>query len=778
MPSMDETELLDTGPVSEVPEKGYTDAEEELQINPDAEDAPKPVFTIRPEDEELPNLIPLFESDPEAKTFLKKLVQDCYDEFIQSWEKNDSYRKKVAESWRLLYCDLPPKTKPFEHCANTAIPLALQNVIRYTNKIYTEIFGDWSNVFNFVPTNPQAELIAPIVSEHSNWQLRSRIVGFKRQQHRGLLIFAVAGDVVCHSYYDTVTRRNCHEILTCDDFVTPYTHVSVSPDFSDVPWVARRIPFFKTKLKAMSDVWSNVDQVIKHEAPEYGDGLAETELRNTISDHLGEEPYGQIRGEYEIIHYEGWLKLLGQDKERYCQLIFDLTTKTALKLSIHETADYAERYRYQYQMNEFQQYQQQQQQFMQAQQQLQMMQMQQHGQAQQAFQAAAEIPVERPDLATQAAEQGHAVLNQQLPEPPPPPPKPSWMIQDGQTPIPPRKEPIHMFSHGVCLEPMLGNLGIGIGRIDAQLNLATNTVWSQFLDAATLGNGKTFITASNVDFRSPFKIGPGVFNKAKNVMPSDLQNAFYELDFGQANPQLIQAADKLMQFGEQASSTPDLMSGAAGKSGETARGIQARLEQINAMIAVPTQKYADFVVQIMKNNCKLNRTFMGDEEIFYVNRFDDNLEMNGSEMIKAAREMYDNEYEIELVSDLQFKSRSQKVSEADEIVQLPNAIPQLQANMAFLYKAISESLKARGMHRMAKTLLGPPPPLPQNTFGLPPGTPGSAISLDNAANLPPEQVQALQQMQMAQQQQAAQQQQNGKTQEQSSGGPPGQSNQA
>lgn len=764
--ALDETELLDTGPASEIPEKGYVDSEEELQINPDAEDAPKPVFTIRPEDEELPNLIPLFESDTEAKTFLKKLVQDCYDEFIQSWEKNESYRKKVAESWRLLYCDLPPKTKPFEHCANTAIPLALQNVIRYTNKIYSEIFGDWSNVFNFVPTNPQAELIAPIVSEHSNWQLRSRIVGFKRQQHRGLLIFAVAGDVVCHSYYDTVTRRNCHEILTCDDFVTPYTHVSVSPDFSDVPWVARRIPFFKTKLKAMADVWSNVDQVIKHEAPEYGDGLAETELRNAVADHLGEEPYGQIRGEYEIIHYEGWLKLLGQDKERYCQLVFDLTTKTPLKLTIHETADYSERYRYQYQMNEFQQYQQQQQQYMMAQQQLQMMQMQQHGQAQQAFQAAAEIPAERPDLATQAAEQGHAVLNQPLPEPPPPPPKPSWMIQDGQTPIPPRKEPIYMFSHGVCLEPMLGNLGIGIGRIDAQLNLATNTVWSQFLDAATLGNGKTFITASNVDFRSPFKIGPGVFNKAKNVMPSDLQNAFYELDFGAANPQLIQAADKLMQFGEQASSTPDIMSGAAGKSGETARGIQARIEQMNTMIQVPTQKYADFVIQIMKNNCKLNRTFMSDEEIFYVNRFDDNLEMSGSEMIKAAREMYDNEYEIELVSDLQFKSRAQKVSECDEITQLPNAIPQLQSNMAFLYKAISESLKARGMNRMAKQLLGPPPPLPQNTFGLPPGTPGSAISLDNAQNLPPEQVQALQQMQMAQQQQAQQQQQNQNNQQQ------------
>jgi hypothetical protein len=360
---------------------------------------------------------------------------------------------------------------------------------------------------------------------------------------------------------------------------------------------------------------------------------------------------------------------------------------------------------------------------------------------------------------------------QMMSQPPPPPPvKPDWMLSDDQEPEPPKKEPIYMFSHGVCLEPMLGNLGIGIGRIDSQLNIATNTVWSQFLDAATLGNGKTFITAGNVDFKSPFKIGPGVFNKAKNVMPSDLQNAFYELEFGQANPQLIAAADKLMQFGEQASSTPDLMSGAAGKSGETARGIQARMEQINSMIAVPAGKFADFVLNIMKNNCKLNRTYLQDFEVFYVNRFNEDMEMSGAEMVKVAREFYDNAFDIELISDMQFKSRAQKVSEADEMVQLPNALPALQQNIAFMYYTVREAIKARGFHRIARKLLGPPPPMPQNTFGLPPGTPGTAIGPEQLMQqemqglvqqgVPPEQAQQMvQQKQAAQQQQAQQQQQ-------------------
>jgi hypothetical protein len=330
-----------------------------------------------------------------------------------------------------------------------------------------------------------------------------------------------------------------------------------------------------------------------------------------------------------------------------------------------------------------------------------------------------------------------------------------------------------MFSHGVCIEPVLGNMGIGLGRIDGQLNIATNTVWSMFFDASALGNGKTFITASNVDFQGPFRIGPGVINKAKNVMPSDLQNAFLPLEFGAANPQLIEAADRMMAFGEQALGTTELLAGAPGKSGETARGFQGRVEQATAMIKVPTMSFADFAVQVMQNNCKLNAIFAGEEEIFYVNRYNEDLQVAGSQMVKAARSMYDNPYDIELVSDLQFRSRAQKVSEADEIVQLPNAMPDLAYNYAFKYHAIRESLKARGFYKIARTLLGPPPPLPQNTFGLPPGTPGTAIgpeqvmqqqiqSLVQQGYTPEQAQQMVQQQQQAQQ--AAQQQQQGQQQ--------------
>jgi hypothetical protein len=732
---------------------GYVDSENEDPREPDEPEA----LTIN---EDSTNLVPDLEATDEGKKFLKKLVQEIHDEFMQAWDKNQHYREQVAGAWQVLFCDLPPKSKPFDNCANAAIPLALQNIVRLTNKMTTEVFGDFTEPFNFIPTSPQSEAIAPIVTQHSNWQIRNRIPGYKRQMKRGLLIFAVAGDVACHSYYDPVTRQNCHECLTCDDYVVPYTHVSVNPDFSDVPWIARRFPYHKHRLKAMGRLagWSNIEKVTSYDTPEYGNEQAETTLRNTVAEYLGEDAFGQKKGEYEIVQYEGWIELpgigdMGEDgelipQELYCQLIFDLCSKIPLKLTVHMRPPYHEKVRFEQQTQEHQHFQQA------------MMAHQQQAEAQQQqvqslTDHAHSLPQDHPDVG-QFVQQAQAINSQPQPPPPVPPP---WMADGKTEPDAPRKEPIYMFAHGVCLEPMLGNLGVGLGRIDGQLNVAANTVWSMFLDASALGNGKTFITSSNVDFQGPFKIGPGVINKAKNVMPSDLQNAFLPLEFGQANPQLIEAADRFMAFGEQAANTPDIMSGASGKSGETARGVQARIEQVNAMIKVPTMAFADFSIQVMRNNCKLNAIFASDEEIFYVNRYNEDLQVSGAQMVTAAREMYDNEYEIELVSDLQFRSRSQKVSEADEIVQLPNAMPELQTNYAFKYHAIRQALIARGFNKIARTLLGPPPPLPQNTFGLPPGTPGTAVGPEQVMQ---QQMQSLMQQgmspQQAQQQVQAQQQ--------------------
>jgi hypothetical protein len=708
-----------------MPTQDYTKTDDEFELLPD-ESEDYDITAIDDEvevddeegsdeafyyDEDEVNLVEAFQSHPEGAEALKKLVAECDEEVRCSWDKNEDYRKKQARDWETIFCDVPPKDAPFENCANVAMPIALENITKLSHRIYNEIFGDWSGVFTFTPASPSAVGIAPMVEEHSNWQIRNAMPSFKREQYKGVFMFIAGGDVVCHSYYDPTTRKNCHKILTCDDFVTPYTHTSMSPDFSDVPWVARRIPFHKHKLRSMKGSWENVDKVIANEPPDEDGSVLETELRTAVRERMGEEPGQKNSGEYEIIHYEGWLMLPNQDNERYCQLIFDIGTKTALKLSIHESASYEERARYKMQLSQKEQY-------------IQQLEMVKNA-AIQKEEIVESLRVQLGNMGQEASEVGNVamMLNEAKNMPlPPDPVQPNWMNSERTEPEPAKKEPIYMFSHGVCIEPILGNMGIGLGTIHTQLNSGANVVMNQFIDAATLGNGKTLITAGNFHM-DKLKIGPGVVNKAKGVMPGELKSAIHELSFGAANPQLLQAFEMMSQGAENAGHTHALMSGGAGKSGETARGLQGRTEQMNIMASVPAMKYADFVIQIMKNNNKLNARFLNETEVFFVNRWNNEVGEMRPEQVEIMREMYDSPYELELQSDIQFKGRAQKISEADEVVQMPNAVPILQQNWAFQYNAVKNALEARGLKKEARGLLGAPP-APTQQAGPPAPPPG------------------------------------------------------
>ena len=121
---MDNIDIEVLQPPEEDP--GYEDTEKE----PPAEKADEEGLVIDPESS---NLVADLEASDEGKKFLRRLVDDVHDEFMQAWDKNSAYREKVAEAWRVLFCDLPPKSKPYENCANAAIPLALQNIVRLTN---------------------------------------------------------------------------------------------------------------------------------------------------------------------------------------------------------------------------------------------------------------------------------------------------------------------------------------------------------------------------------------------------------------------------------------------------------------------------------------------------------------------------------------------------------------------------------------------------------------------------------------------------------------------
>lgn len=714
-------------------------------------------------DEDALNLVPEFVKSEEGKEYLRRIADKVDTDFSDDWDSSEEYRERQADDWKLFAGDLPPKDFPFQDAANPHLPLMLENLSRLCFRATGELFGDWSTVFGVVPVGPDDDSVAEVLSKHGNWQISQQIPDFKRQiGHRGVLAFFAHGDVVCHSYYDEETRLNRHEILTCDNFVTPFQHISTMPDLSDCPHYTKILRLYRHELESKRGVWHDVDKVLEKSRPSWDDD-PDAPLAVATSQTLGKTPEGdsadpKLGGEaapFTLLWYEGWLRLPNQEKDRWCQVIQDKATKCILRLTIHERANWQDRERYNAQIREREGY-------------IQATQMHAEMMAQyqgaQALQAEAEGRVAQAkgeiagalesgmmDGENAVALAGMADANSPPPlaPPPPPPMMPEWMVAkmeevDPETgapadpmtvePDPIRREPVYLFAHEVCIEPMTGNLGISYGRVQADFNRSANVALAQVTDSATMNNVTSYV-AWGLEFEDgTLDLTPGKVNKVNGAIGTNLKDHLMPIQTGQASPQLFDIIKLSIDQAQASIQSPGVLSGEAGKSGETKGGIMSRIEQATKQLSVVTSKYGDFVRQVLMNNAYLNSIFLRDDEIAQVF----NTETKRYEDIKLSRELYERNYRVTLKSDLRFATSAQKIEEADELVKMWLQIPALTINPAFGYAVLKGSLAARGRQDLVQ-LLGKPPQLnPDAVFiGMPPPPPPAGGPPGQPPNLPP-----------------------------------------
>ncbi len=673
------------------------------------------------------NLVKAFKEHPEGRSALKRLAEKCLGDFEGAWDATEKFRKSMADIWKLFSGVLDPKAPPFENMANAHVPILMENTIRMAHRQAYELFGNWTQVFGVTPIGPDDERTAKLLSLHGNWQIRKRIKDFKRQVgHRGLLIFDLFGDVTCHSYWDPQRRSNRHEILTANEFVCANVHVSTMPDYSDTSWVAKILHMDAHELRKMEGTWEDLDTTLKQLPPAWEETSVQSELRTMVDKSLGIDSSAYNKGQYRLVQYEGWLNLPGQERDRYCKVVIDLQTNTVLSLAVHERIDPYEKRRYEFQVEELKKYQ------------AGMTEVQAYHQEmdktrQSALSLAQSLPADG-DGPAQAIIMARSL--EELP-PPPDPIMPDWMMGNPQAqPEPPTTVPIRMFAHGVNIEPLQGVIGLGTGTIHAAQNKAANIALSAFIDQATLNNMKNFIVKGELNFGGTgdrIALGPGKIHKVQNAV--DLSKDIVPLNFGEANQQFLQLIDMLIGYGQTVSNTPEVLSGESGKSGETAQGLSARIEQATKMLSVPTGKYADFLTQILENNASLNAIFLEDAEFFSVNNHDPMLGQTGQQTFSVGRDMYDRPYDVEISADLKFTSTAQRISEADALVQMPNAVPEMAQNLAFKYSTIVKSLEARNRYDLI-ALLGSQPQPPQ-VFGMPTSPPAPPPGMPPQPGAPP-----------------------------------------
>lgn len=660
-------------------------------------------------DDDSPNLARDFQDHPIGREELKKIASTVRSNFDSGYSDSEGYRTRFMNDWKLFTGVLPPKEWPWKDAANVHVPMMMENTTRLVARSTGELFGDWQNVFGVVPMGPQDDVVASILNKHGNWQIREQIPDFRRQiGDRGVLAFFWIGDVTVHSFYDEEREQNRHEVLTPDEFVIPFTFTSTMPDYSDCPWVCKITNRYRHELEAKRGEWFDVEKVIDGPLPSAEDSPVQ-DMAEVVASAQGTEISTNegnkqaANAPYKIIHYEGWMRLPNQERDRFCQVVLHHESQTVLKLTIHEEDDWQDAERYRKQTEELEMFR--------TQQIFHGQQLTELEQAQQTMLASQEAGVAGPDLVAAGMEQ----LQQQIP---PLPVAPHW-LQNPDDPMsgpePPRRVPIHMFTHIVCIEPFVGGYGNSYGRMQADFNRAANVLTSQFIDAGTLANVKSFLTTDTVDFGEAKAVGPGSVRKVKGVIGDDLQKNIMPLQFAPANPQLMEMTDRIYGWSRTSMQAPEVLSGEPGKSGETYRGISARIEQATKQLSVYTRKYADGLEQILKNNAKLNAKFLKDEEIINI------ASHVGSkaEPVKVSRAMYDRDYRVQIRSDLRFATQAQRIQEADELAGFAMKFPQLASNPAFITAVIKKGLRARGMDDMVEIMDQPPPPPP-------PGPPGGA----------------------------------------------------
>ena len=680
-------------------------------------------------DEDAPNLVDVFEGHEEGRMALKKVLEQVTTDYDSAYSSMEEYRERVAADYQSYCADLPPKQYPWKNAANPNLPMSLENIARAYARIAGELFGNWRDTFSHVGIGPEDEDAARIMSKYDNHQLSHLVKGFRNQMERGLLQFLLQNEAFCQSHFDPVNEQNCHEILTSDEFFIPYVSITVAPDMSDVPFKVRVCRYYKQDLEKMRHHWAHVQEVLDRKAPSYEEEPDEpiTEAASeTENIHIPDSD--DSAAPYKLYWYEGYMKLPSQAESRYCKCVVDPFTRNILLLQILEEADWADVQRYQQEL-------QLQQDFIQAHQNY-----QQHVLPAMEMDSALRTRLGMPDvdpLEAQTLVQGMDADQAASPLPMGPPQPTGWLagVADpfNALPEPPKKKPIHMWSHMSCIIPLKSAFGVSLGRIQANLTRAANCALAQFTDAATLANSWSLVVPSQLRFKQPFKIQPGGVNTVHGMSGPEIRKSLVELKPDPANSQLIEVVRMMLEAGQSSMQSPDVLSGEAGKSGETFRGHASRIEQAYKQLGFYARRYGMFYQEILERNADLNARYLPDDA---VQRVFDHL-ANTMVPMRIGRGYWQmRERMTVLRADMRFTTDSQRVQEADELAGLAQGVPALQFNQAYQYEVARRMLHARGADDLIETLGARPPPPEQ--FGMPPPAPPMAPpGADPAAAGPP-----------------------------------------
>ena len=225
------------------------------------------------------------------------------------------------------------------------------------------------------------------------------------------------------------------------------------------------------------------------------------------------------------------------------------------------------------------------------------------------------------------------------------------------------------FTHYKYL-PGFGFYGLGLLHLIGSLAEAATGSVRALLDSATFANMQGGYVSKDANFQPGDEhIAPGVYKEA-NMTAEELSRAFYTPPFKEPSPAMAKLLEMLIEAGKSFSNSTEVLTGEASNTGPGGTTI-ALIEQGSKPLSAIHRRLHMAAAEEFKLRAELNYEFLPPEYPYKL----------ADEESKVLREDYDGRVDIIPVSDPNIFSSTQRIAQAQALVERASVAPDLYNRM-------------------------------------------------------------------------------------------------
>lgn len=688
-----------------------------------SEDGEAPMMDMVPESEPVEEQVAASQPPPsyDDQVNLVPTLPDWFlsavgDQVIKTYDMDKmsgkTHKERVARWTKLFFGDV--ESSPQKNITVVHLPLLAKAMLTFQAKLHRNFFPLDGDILGVKPKSPSAVERAEAVSKDLNACVREKIPEYIPVHDRNSMRFLLAGSTFTAWRHDPVEDRLVLEGVSLENVEVPYKFQSDHLDMRDLPRITWKQEKHRHELEAYERVgyYTNItqgkDPIFKHALQPFGqenaekDGPAERVQQGPIAETADRlngvtRPTDDEDAPRDILEQDRWLLLPGEQRQRPVTICVDYSTRRVLRVVLRERVDPKDQLRYDNDLAKRQA-------------------------SIEADKTAFDEQVMQPFVAETAEA---AQMGMPLDMAPPEAPEFESMYPE---PPPPAKVPFNRWTHYGCFPNPEGFYYLGIAVLAEGPNVVADEVMSRYVSLLTLHMLPTlFYSRQSKMPKGNFELQLGEPNESP--LPPEMVNAgggMHQLQFPPPDPNAFKVAEQQSRSVQDVTAD-DIVSGAAGMSGQTASETEIRASNAMDNIATVAARYTRARTNEIRTLAYLRSiTMKEDGETNYRATRDmgpDGQPIQGVEEYVVTPGDYQDSYDFFFTADPNIASKPQREQQAlkvwNVVQQIPPGTLDPTTSVMVVRMAAAEVFKALDRSDVADLIAKAP--LPQIP---PPGAPG------------------------------------------------------